>query len=225
MHKRTSLIELTVLLSFLAQFKYDLDITNFDDKWWSANATALVLGYRISTMEPKGDKEAKNMSLSDLRIDNVAKRPVKPIKSDGTNGGTAERAAVDFGNGNGMEVVSTANEVDTGLKKVVVMTAITTPREGSFILTIYEKFKGGLRHDPSLFTASTSSTIDAKSNTIVVFGDAAPVPLTTEDMVAMGLAAANGTTLLSGAPSSALISLVSIATLAALATSLVLRDF
>jgi hypothetical protein len=86
------------------EFKYDVKISDFDDSWWDESATALVLGYRISTMEPDGAKEKGNMSLSDIRIELQADRPVKPKKSDGTNGGTKPRAAMDFGNGNGLEV-------------------------------------------------------------------------------------------------------------------------
>ena len=86
------------------EFKYDIKISDFDDSWWDESATALVLGYRISTMEPDGAKEKGNMTLSDVRIQLQADRPVRPKKSDGTNGGVKPRAAMDFGNGNGLEV-------------------------------------------------------------------------------------------------------------------------
>jgi hypothetical protein len=79
------------------EFKYDIKISDFDDSWWDESATALVLGYRISTMEPDGAKEKGNMTLSDVRIQLDAKRPVRPKKSDGTNGGVKPRAAMDFG--------------------------------------------------------------------------------------------------------------------------------
>jgi len=152
------------------EFMYDVKISDFDDSWWDESATALVLGYRISTMEPDGAKEKGNMSLSDIRIELQADRPVKPKKSDGTNGGTKLRAALDFGNGNGLEIVSTATE-DGGAEKVVLLNAMKDKKEGSFVLTIYERFSKGLTHDPTFYTAATSSTLDASASDIVTFGD------------------------------------------------------
>jgi len=153
------------------EFKYDIKISDFDDSWWNESATALVLGYRISTMEPDGTKEKGNLTLSDVRIQLDAKRPVRPKKSDGTNGGVKPRAAMDFGNGNGMEIVSTATE-DGGAEKMVLMTAIADKQEGSFVLTIYERFSKGITHDPTLFGAGTSSTI---TDWDIVLGDSANV--------------------------------------------------
>jgi len=152
------------------EFKYDVKISNFDDSWWDASATALVIGYRVSTVETEGEKEKGNMTLSDVRIQLNANRPVRPKKADGTNGGVEPRAAMDFGNGNGMESLSTAKE-DGGASKAVLMTAIADKDEGSFVLTIYEKFSKGLTHDPTMYTAATSSTLDASAKEIITFGE------------------------------------------------------
>lgn len=179
------------------EFKYDVKISDFDDSWWDESATALVLGYRISTMEPDGAKEKGNMSLSDIRIELQADRPVKPKKSDGTNGGTKPRAALDFGNGNGLEIVSTATE-DGGAEKVVLLNAMKDKKEGSFVLTIYERFSKGLTHDPTFYTAATSSTLDASASDIVTFGDG----VATDVLSAVETAETEAAKVLTGAASS-----------------------
>jgi hypothetical protein len=66
--------------------------------------------------------------------------------------------------------VSTATE-DGGAEKVVLLNAMKDLKEGSFVLTIYEKFSKGLTHDPTFYTAATSSTLDASASDIVTFGD------------------------------------------------------
>lgn len=70
-----------------------------------------------------------------------------------------------------MEIVSTATE-DGGAEKMVLMTAIADKQQGSFVLTIYERFSKGITHDPTLFGAGTSSTI---TDWDIVFGDSANV--------------------------------------------------
>ena len=51
------------------------------------------------------------------------------------------------------------------------MNAMKDKKEGSFVLTIYERFSKGLTHDPTFYTAATSSTLDASASDIVTFGD------------------------------------------------------
>jgi hypothetical protein len=61
---------------------------------------------------------------------------------------------------------------DGGAEKIVLMTAIADKQEGSFVLTLYERFSKGITHDPTLFGAGTSSTI---TDWDIVLGDSANV--------------------------------------------------
>jgi len=146
------------------EMKFDLDVSSFDATWWAEGAEALVIGYKVSTVDSNKMDKA-NVTMSDVRVKDGAERPNRPSKAEGDTSSSKKKIAMDFGNGNGMEVVAEATQTGGGTVGVT-MTAISTPNGGSYVLTVYSKFSGGFTHDPSLYTASTSGTVPADSPTL-----------------------------------------------------------
>ena len=207
------LTPLATLFSNGTEMKFDVDITGFQSTWWADSKSALVLGYRVSTLDKSTQKDKANATLSDMRIQKDAKRPVKPQRSDAPDS-AKPKAAIDFGNGNGFEIVSTATD-GSGASKAVSMTALTTPEDGTLVLTMYEQFSTSLRHDPTMYTAGTSSTLDATSAS--TFTDAS---LYASPLFSSTVAAAGGTPAPTSAASSSATAAIMATTLLALLAAL-----
>uniref|UniRef100_A0A7S0XU24 DOMON domain-containing protein n=1 Tax=Hemiselmis andersenii TaxID=464988 RepID=A0A7S0XU24_HEMAN len=145
------------------EMKFDVAVSGFDDSWWATGAEALVIGYKVSTVD-SNKRDKANMTMSDIRVQDGAQRPNRPSTS-GDSSAAKRKIAMDFGNGNGMEVVAEATQTGGGTLWVS-MTAISTPNGGSYVLTMYQKFSSGFTHDPNLYTAATSGTVAADSPTL-----------------------------------------------------------
>eukprot|EP00285_Hemiselmis_virescens_P020022 CAMPEP_0173388536 /NCGR_PEP_ID=MMETSP1356-20130122/10818_1 /TAXON_ID=77927 ORGANISM="Hemiselmis virescens, Strain PCC157" /NCGR_SAMPLE_ID=MMETSP1356 /ASSEMBLY_ACC=CAM_ASM_000847 /LENGTH=388 /DNA_ID=CAMNT_0014345469 /DNA_START=54 /DNA_END=1220 /DNA_ORIENTATION=- len=178
------------------EMKFDVDITNWEATWWGDNAQALVIGYKVSAVNANKE-DIGNLTMSDVRIQKDAKRPNRPTTT-GDASATKEKVAMDFGNGNGFEIVAEATETG-GAAKWAKMTAISTPNGGTYVLTMYEKFAGGLRHDPSLYTASTSGTVDPAAST--TFDSAPPISIGEDTGIPPGGTPPPGDTIDTGAAS------------------------
>jgi hypothetical protein len=48
------------------ELKFDVDIAKFDDAWWDASATGLVMAYKIETVNAAD--EARNSSIKDVSL-------------------------------------------------------------------------------------------------------------------------------------------------------------
>ena len=164
------------------EIKFDVAVSNFQETWWAESAQALIFGYRVTTVDTSG-KDKANITMQNVRVKDGAQRPNRPSKND--TSASKPKMAMDFGNGNGMEVVTEATQTN-GDPLWVAMTAVDTPRGGSFVLIMYQRFVSGFTHDPSLFTAATSGTVPSDSPTLwanaeINLGDdtVAPPALTT----------------------------------------------
>uniref|UniRef100_A0A6U2I3U9 DOMON domain-containing protein n=1 Tax=Hemiselmis andersenii TaxID=464988 RepID=A0A6U2I3U9_HEMAN len=157
------------------EMKFDVALSDWQSGWWADGAQALVIGYKVSQVD-SSKRDIKNLTMSDVRIQKKANRPNRPDKA---GGGTKllEKVAMDFGNGNGFEIVSSATDT-TGGTITVQMTAINTPNGGTYVLNMYNRFGGtGFTHDPSLYTAGTSGTVDPNSAETSTFDQAPPVSI------------------------------------------------
>lgn len=169
------------------EMKFDVSVSDWQSTWWDGSAKALVLGYKVTRVDQQ-KRDVANLTMSDIRIQKGAKRPNRPEKAE-NRGKVLEKVAMDFGNGNGFEIVSTATDA-TGASIPVSMTAVNTPNGGSYVLTIYDKFGGGgFTHDPSLYTASTSGTVDAGSAQTTTFDGSTVISIGEDTGVAPNLAA------------------------------------
>mmetsp|Transcript_30946 Transcript_30946/g.78386 ORF Transcript_30946/g.78386 Transcript_30946/m.78386 type:complete len:392 (-) Transcript_30946:341-1516(-) len=143
------------------EMKFDVAVSDWQSGWWADGAKAFVIGYKVTQVD-SSKRDVKNLTMSDVRIQKGANRPNRPQKSE-NKGKLMEKIAMDFGNGNGFEVVASATDTAGG-NIDVSMTAVNTPNGGTYVLTMYSKFGGtGFTHDPSLYTAGTSGTVDAAS--------------------------------------------------------------
>lgn len=170
------------------EFKFDFILTDFPESGWRSDATQIVAYYKVEKMfiplgemikPPYWEERPNLLKMSHVRLQKESYRPSRPVTNETMKGRVT---SMEFGGGAGMDSNQTAcsylgnrNETNNKNEMICNLTVNTWMEWGEigsflksgdyeyriphpFVLMSYPRFNQTMKHDPTMYTQSTSSS-------------------------------------------------------------------
>jgi hypothetical protein len=185
------------------EFKFDFILTDFQESGWRSDATQIVSYYKVEklfiplgglTKPPYWEERPNLLKMSQVRLQKESSRPSRPMTNETMKG---KVTSMEFGGGSGMDSNQTACSYPQGIRnetnKMICNLTVNTWMEwgevGSFlksgdnqyrtphpfVLISYPRFNQTMKHDPTMYTQSTSSSSIKVEASQILYNDTGSV--------------------------------------------------